>query len=275
MGVLNLTPDSFSDGGELATVDDAAERGLDMLRAGAEILDLGGESTRPGGGVYGDGAAWVPPQEEIERCLPVLERLRDRTDLPLSIDTRKAEVAEAALTAGADIVNDVSALADPRMAPLVARAGCPVVVMHSRGDLATMQEGISYDDLMDEIRRELAATLDRAETAGIDPAQIVIDPGIGFGKTVAHNLTILRRLDDLAGLGRPILVGASRKAFLGEVTGREVGERMSASLAAAAWAASRGAAIVRVHDVRETVDLLATWQAIADDSDDDHGEASS
>ena len=275
MGVLNLTPDSFSDGGELATVDDAVERGLDMLRAGAEILDLGGESTRPGGGVYGDGAAWVPPQEEIERCLPVLERLRDSTDLPLSIDTRKAEVAEAALTAGADIVNDVSALADPRMAPLVARAGCPVVVMHSRGDLATMQEGVSYDDVMEEVRRELAATLDRAETAGIDPAQIVIDPGIGFGKTAAHNLTILRRLNDLAGLGRPILVGASRKAFLGELTGRAVGERMPASLAAAAWAASRGAAIVRVHDVRETVDLLATWQAIADESDDDHGEASS
>ncbi len=267
MGVLNLTPDSFSDGGELPTLEHAVERGLDFLRDGADLLDLGGESTRPGGGVYGDGASWVPIEEEIERCIPVIERLRDATDLPLSIDTRKAAVADAALEAGADIVNDISALGDPDMGALVARAGCPVVLMHSRGELATMQNGISYDEVMGEIRDELADAVARAEMAGIDPAQLIVDPGIGFGKTVEHNLTILRRLDDLAVLGRPILVGASRKSFLGTVTGREVAERLPASLAAAAWAASRGAAILRVHDVRETVDLLSTWDAIEEGSE--------
>jgi dihydropteroate synthase len=262
MGIVNLTPDSFSDGGAHATPESAVEHALRLAREGADLLDLGAESTRPGGGVYGAGAATVPVDEELSRLLPVLTGLRPRTELPISVDTRKAAVAREALAAGADLVNDVSALADPGMGAVIAAAGCPVVLMHSRGDLATMQAGITYRRLLEEIRDELAAALERALAAGIDERQVVLDPGIGFGKTAAHNLTVLARLETLAGLGRPILVGASRKSFLGEVTGRGVGGRLAGSLAAAAWAASRGAAILRVHDVAETVDVLRTWAAI-------------
>ena len=263
MGVLNLTPDSFSDGGLWTDPDRAVERGLAMLEEGAGLLDLGAESTRPGGGVYGEGAEAVPVEEELRRLLPVLSRLRAATDAPLSVDTRKGAVARAALAEGADLVNDVSLLGDPGLARAAAEAGCPLVLMHSRGDLRTMQRGIRFADLLGEVRAELAGAASRAAAEGVDPEQIVLDPGLGFGKTAEQNLTLLARLDAFAELGRPLMVGASRKSFLGALTGRPPAERLAGSLAAAAWAAAKGAAIVRVHDVAPTAELLAVWGAIA------------
>jgi len=269
VGILNLTPDSFSDGGLWTDGAHAVEGGLRMLAEGADLLDLGAESTRPGGGVYGTGAAAVPAEEEAARLLPVLTALRQATTAPLSVDTRKGEVARLALAAGADMVNDVSALADPELGRVVAAAGCPLVLMHSRGELATMQRGIRFRDLLGEVRGELAAAVERARALGVDEEQIVLDPGIGFGKTAEQNLALLARLDELAILGRPLLVGASRKSFLArviEASGRPApppAARLAGSLAAAAWAAGHGAAMVRVHDVAATVQLLAVWRAIA------------
>ena len=262
MGVLNLTPDSFSDGGRFVERDRAVAHGLAMLEEGADLLDLGAESTRPGGGVYGAGAAEVPADEEWARLGPVLGELRRLTDAPLSVDTRKGEVAGRALAAGADLINDVSALADPALGAAVAAAGCPLVLMHSRGDLATMQRRLHYDDLLGEVREELAAAVGRAAAAGVDPGQLVLDPGIGFAKSYDGNLALLRRLDAFAGLGRPLLVGASRKSFIGHLTGAPPAERLAGSLAAVAWAAAGGAALVRVHDVAATVQFLAVWTAI-------------
>jgi dihydropteroate synthase len=269
MGILNLTPDSFSDGGRWRDPAQAVAGGLALLAQGADLLDLGAESTRPGGGVYGEGARTVTPEEEMERLLPVLAALRRATDAPLSVDTRKGEVAGRALAAGADLINDVSALADPALGRAVAAAGCPLVLMHSRGELAGMQRGIHFDDLLGEVRAELALALERAAAAGVDRAQAILDPGIGFGKTWRQNLALLGRLDELAALGRPLLVGASRKSFIGKVTEAAGGaaappeERLPGSLAATAWAAARAAAVVRVHDVAATVQFLAVWRAIA------------
>jgi dihydropteroate synthase len=273
MGVLNLTPDSFSDGGLWNDPPRAVDRALQLLAEGADLLDLGAESTRPGGGVYGGGAAEVPAEEEVARLLPVLAAVRRATPAPLSVDTRKGEVARRALEAGADLINDVSALADPALGRAVAAAGCPVVLMHSRGELATMQRGIRFRDLLGEVRSELAAAVERAVASGIGEEQIVLDPGIGFGKTAEQNLALIARLDELAPLGRPLLLGASRKSFIAravETTGGVLGEvppppagRLGGSLAAAAWAAEHGAAILRVHDAAETAQLLAVWRAIA------------
>jgi dihydropteroate synthase len=269
MGVLNLTPDSFSDGGRWTDPEETVEAGLRMLEQGADLLDLGAESTRPGGGVYGGGARTVPPGEELDRLLPVLEPLRRATDAPLSADTRKGEVARQALAAGADLINDVSALGDPELGRAVAAAGCPLVLMHSRGELATMQSGIRFRDLLSEVRAELAEAMARAEACGIDPGQLILDPGIGFGKTWEQNLELIRRLDELAGLGRPLLLGASRKSFLAKAIEASGGrapapnERLAGSLAAVAWGAGRGAAMVRVHDVAETAQFLTVWEAIA------------
>jgi dihydropteroate synthase len=271
MGILNLTPDSFSDGGLWADPGRAVERALRMLEEGADLLDLGAESTRPGGGVYGEGARTVPPEEEIERLLPVLAAVRSATDAPISVDTRKGEVARRALEAGADLVNDVSALADPALGRAAAEAGCPVVLMHSRGDLRTMQKNIHYGDLLSDVRAELDAAVRRTVAAGIPEEQVVLDPGLGFGKTWQQNLELLRRLPELAELGRPLLVGASRKSFLARAVeasrpgapAPEPAERLAGSLAAAAWAAASGAAVLRVHDVAETVQLLAVQAAIA------------
>ena len=266
MGVLNLTPDSFSDGGAWFREGDprpAVERGLAMLAEGADLLDLGAESTRPGGGVYGAGARDVPPEEELGRLLPVLEGLRAATEAPLSVDTRKAAVARRALEAGADLVNDVSALGDPAMASVVAAAGCPVVLMHSRGDIATMQKEIRFEDVVAEVRDELAAAVERAAAAGIARERVVVDPGLGFGKTSEQNLALLGSLPELGRLGLPILVGASRKSFLGQVTGAPPEARLPGSLAAAGAAAAGGAAILRVHDVAETVAFLAVRSAVS------------
>jgi dihydropteroate synthase len=266
MGVLNLTPDSFSDGGLWTDAAAAVEHGLEMLAGGADLLDLGAESTRPGGGVYGAGARPVPAEEELLRLLPVLEPLRRATRAPLSVDTRKGEVARQALAAGADLVNDVSALGDPEMAAVVAAAGCPLVLMHSRGEIATMQRGISFTDLLGEVRAELALAMGRAAAAGIEEDQLILDPGLGFGKTAAQNLTLLGRLPELAQLGRPLLAGASRKSFLATVARvpHPPTDRLAESLAALAWAAAAGAALVRVHDVAESARFLAVWQAIAE-----------
>ncbi len=265
MGVLNLTPDSFSDGGSWLDPDRAVEHGLRMLAEGADLIDLGAESTRPGGGVYGEGARTVAAEEESARLLPVLTALRAATGAPLSVDTRKGEVAAVALAAGADLINDVTGLSDPRLGEAVAAAGCPLVLMHSRGELATMQRGIRFDDLLGEVRAELAEAMGRAAAAGVDAAQLVLDPGIGFGKTWEQNLELIRRLDELDALGRPLLLGASRKSFLARAAARPAPpeERLGGSLAAVAWAASRGTALVRVHDVAETVQLLDVWYAIA------------
>lgn len=263
MGILNLTPDSFSDGGLWDDPARAVDQALAMAEAGADLLDLGAESTRPGGGVYGGGAPAVDVEEEWRRLAPVLAALRPRLDLPLSVDTRKGEVARRALAEGADLVNDVTSLADPAASRVVAEAGCPVVLMHSRGETATMQRHAVYDDVVAEVRGELAAALDRAERAGVGREQTVLDPGMGFAKGVEHNVALLARLDELAELGRPLLVGASRKAFLGCLTGVErPAERLAGSLAAALWSAARGAAIVRVHDVGPTRQALAAWGAL-------------
>jgi dihydropteroate synthase len=269
MGILNLTPDSFSDGGLWTDPAHAVDHGLAMLAAGADLLDLGAESTRPGGGVYGEGAATIPPAEEATRLVPVLERLRRSTAAPLCVDTRKGEVAARALDAGADLINDISALSDPILGRAVAAAGCPLVLMHSRGELATMQQDIHFADLLEEVAGELAAAVRRAVTAGISESQLLLDPGIGFGKSPEQNLALIRGLDSLLSLGRPLLVGASRKSFLAAtmeqagLPGPPPAQRLGGSLAAVAWAATLGAAVVRVHDVVETAQFLAVWNAIA------------
>ncbi|MGB3564265.1 MAG: dihydropteroate synthase [Thermoanaerobaculia bacterium] len=262
MGVLNLTPDSFSDGGLWLEPEKAVERGLEMVSSGADLLDLGAESTRPGGGVYGGGAAHVPVEEEMRRLLPVLERLRDEVEVPISVDTRKGEVASAALASGADLVNDISALGDPELARVVVETGCPVVLMHSRGELAQMQREIGFDDLLAEVVGELGSAVERAVRAGVSRQQIFVDPGIGFGKTPRQNLLLLRNLDRLHDLGCPVLVGASRKSFIGHLTGAPADDRLGGSLAAVGWAAAHHAAVVRVHDVAATRQFLDVWEAI-------------
>jgi len=245
VGILNVTPDSFSDGGRFLSPDAAVERALAMEREGADIIDVGGESSRPG-------AEPVPVEEELRRVLPVLERLRGKLRIPISIDTTKAEVAEVALRAGASIVNDISALRfDPAMAPVVAEFGAGLVLMHMLGTPKTMQQDPHYEDVVTEVRDFLAERALYAQSQGIPREAIAVDPGVGFGKTVEHNLEILRRLSELAELGFPVLVGPSRKSFIGAVLGLPVEERLEGTLAACAVAVVRGADILRVHDVRE------------------------
>ncbi len=262
MGVLNLTPDSFSDGGLWMEPTAAIEHAQRMVDLGADIIDLGAESTRPGGGVYGRGAQDVSPEEELRRLLPVLEALRARLSIPISVDTRKGVVARAALAAGADLINDISGLTDPGLAEAVAESGSPIILMHSRGSLDSMQRDIDFDDVVSEVTAELRELAARAVAAGIGKPRILLDPGIGFGKTAAQNLSLLRHLDTLGALGYPILVGASRKSFIDQVADAPVEERLPGSLAAVAWAARQGAAVVRVHDVAETRQFLTIWQAI-------------
>jgi dihydropteroate synthase len=243
MGVLNLTPDSFSDGGRFLDPDAAVARARVLADEGADLLDVGGESTRPG-------APPVPAAEEIRRVVPVLERLRaEGYPVPVSVDTSKPEVARAALAAGAAMVNDVTALSDPALAEVVAAAGVPVVLMHMRGTPRDMQDRAAYRDVVREVRDELARALERAERAGVARARILLDPGIGFAKTAPQSLELLARLREIAALGRPVLVGPSRKSFIGHVTGTLVADRLPGTLAAVAVAVLNGAAVVRVHDV--------------------------
>lgn len=260
MGIVNITPDSFSDGGRFLEAERAVEHALRLADEGAHLLDLGAESTRPGGGVYGSGALEVSPTEESDRLLPVLESLRAETALPLSVDTRKAAVARAALRAGADLVNDVGGLRDPELGSVVAAAGCPLVLMHSRGELSDMQREIDFRDVVAEVSRELGELCDLAERCGIAREQLVVDPGIGFGKTREQNLALVRALDRIArDCGRPVLLGASRKSFLSSAP---PSERIGGSLAAAEWAARTGTALLRVHDVAATRQFLEVRDAI-------------
>lgn len=256
MGILNVTPDSFSDGGRWLNVDDAIRHAEQMVLDGAELIDIGGESTRPG-------APPVGVDEERRRVIPVIRRLARRLRVPLSIDTSKAEVARDALEAGASLVNDVTALGgDPAMAAVVGRAGVPIILMHMRGTPRTMQRRPRYHDVGDDVCHFLRRALDDAQRRGIRPDRILIDPGLGFGKTVTHNLQLLRYLPRLATLGRPIVVGPSRKSFIGVVTGADLSERLPGTLACVAQAALGGAAIVRVHDVKAVRQFLAMWQAL-------------
>ncbi len=257
MGILNVTPDSFSDGGDAMDAAQAIAAGQRMIAEGAGILDIGGESTRPG-------AVPISPEEEQRRVLPVIAALAGR-GVPLSVDTRNAGTMAAALDAGAAVVNDVSALAhDPAAAALLARRGCPVVLMHMRGTPATMMAHAAYGDVVAEVMAELAARIDAAEAAGIARSSIVIDPGIGFAKTDEHNILLLQRLPILLGLGCRIVVGVSRKRFIGQLSGVEdAKQRMAGSIAAGLYALSQGATILRVHDVAATVQAVRTWRGLA------------
>jgi dihydropteroate synthase len=243
VGILNVTPDSFSDGGRFLDPDAGVEQALRLAAEGADLVDVGGESTRPG-------APAVPEDEELRRVIPVLERLAQvGFPVPLSIDTSKPAVARAALAAGAAMVNDVQALADPELARVVAEAGVPVVLMHMRGTPRDMRDRAVYGDVVSEVRSELAEALERAVRAGIREDRIVLDPGIGFAKTAGQSVEVLARLPELARLGRPLLVGPSRKSFIGALTGAPAGDRLPGTLAAVTAAVLGGATFIRVHDV--------------------------
>lgn len=250
MGILNVTPDSFSDGGDYSGPNAAVDRALEMVAEGADIIDIGGESTRPG-------AAPVSATDEINRTIPIIETIRKHADIPISIDTMKSEVALQALEAGANIINDVSAFeTDASMGEVAAQTGAGVALMHMKGTPKTMQDKPAYGNVVSDISAYLQARMDVATRHGIARDQLVIDPGIGFGKTTEHNLALLRGLPELATCGSPILVGASRKSFIGHVLGRENPEdRLAGSLGVAAWLVSQGAHIIRVHDVIDTCDI--------------------
>jgi dihydropteroate synthase len=251
MGVLNVTPDSFSDGGSFMDPAAAVAHAMQMEADGAYLIDVGGESTRPG-------AEPVPADEELRRVLPVLEQMEGSVAVPRSIDTSKALVARAAISAGASFVNDVTALAgDPDTAAVVAESGVEVCLMHMRGEPRSMQDDPRYEDVVSEVKAFLEERLAHAVAEGVPEERIWLDPGIGFGKTLEHNLELIRRLGEIAQIGRPLVVGASRKRFLGALTGRKEGDRLAGSLAAAVLAFERGASMLRVHDVRETRDALA------------------
>lgn len=254
MGIVNVTPDSFSDGGRFFDRGAALEHALRLIDDGADLLDIGGESTRPG-------AADVPPDAEIERVVPLIEALAGR-GIPISVDTSKPEVMQAALAAGAMVINDVRALREPGAIEAVADSDCGLVLMHMQGTPRTMQAAPEYRDVTREVSDFLAQRIGALVEHGVDVRRIAVDPGFGFGKTAAHNFTLLRELERLAELGRPVLVGLSRKSMLGAVSGRSVDEREFASVAAAVLAIERGARIVRVHDVAATRDAVAIWQAM-------------
>ena len=252
MGVVNVTPDSFSDGGRFFDTREAIAHARRLIDEGADILDIGGESTRPG-------AAPVPEADELARVLPVLEKLGD---FCVSIDTRRPLVMKAAIAAGASMINDVRALAEPYAHEAVAATGCAVCLMHMKGEPATMQREPRYDDVVAEVKAFLADAVRKARFAGIGADRIVVDPGFGFGKTAQHNVALLRNLEQLGELGVPVLAGLSRKSTIGAITGRPVEERLAGSLAMALLALEHGARILRVHDVKETRDVIAVWQAV-------------
>ena len=258
VGILNVTPDSFSDGGDFMDPEEAAEHAASMLEEGAGIIDVGGESTRPGSDP-------VAGEEEIRRVVPVIERiLAARPGAVISVDTYRSETAAAALEAGARIVNDVTALrGDPRMAPVVAESGCPVILMHMQGEPKTMQREPRYTDVVREVRDFLESRAEHAVGAGVRPENIVLDPGIGFGKDLDHNLALLRDLDAVVNLGFPVLIGASRKTFIGKITGaREAAGRVFGTVATTVLAYEKGASLFRVHDVRANGEALAVAEAV-------------
>ena len=257
LGIVNVTPDSFADGGEHATLETAVAHGLKLAEEGADALDVGGESTRPG-------ALDVGIDEELRRVVPVVERLARETTLPISIDTSKPEVMRAAVAAGAGMINDVYALRRDGALDAAASLGVPVVLMHMQGEPRSMQEAPRYEDVVADVHRFLAERIFAAEMSGIDKKRIVVDPGFGFGKTSAHNLLLLAQFERFTELGVPVLAGLSRKKTIGELTGRDdPHERVHGSVAAAVIAAQRGARLLRVHDVAATVDALRVWNAVA------------
>jgi dihydropteroate synthase len=257
MGIVNVTPDSFSDGGRHDRPGAALDHALQLVAEGADLLDVGGESTRPG-------AEPVSEAEELERVIPVIERIRAETAVPISIDTVKPAVMHAAVAAGADMVNDVMGLRAEGALAAVAELGVPVCLMHMQGEPRTMQKAPTYVDVVADIESFFQQRLEACERAGIDTGRVVLDPGFGFGKTLAHNLALLARFSDLRKLGCPLLAGLSRKSMLGTLTGKtQPSDRVSASVAAALLAAERGAAIVRVHDVEPTVDALKVLEAVS------------
>ena len=255
MGVVNVTPDSFSDGGRFLDAATAVDNAVRMVEEGAAIIDVGGESTRPG-------AEPVAVDEEMRRVLPVIERLRARVNVPISIDTRRARVMRAALGVGADMVNDVNALREPEALHVVANTDAAVCLMHMKGDPRSMQQAPEYRDVVTEVRDFLADRLAACRAAGIDDERIALDPGIGFGKTREHNLALISRLHDLVRLARPILIGVSRKSTVGAITDRPVDDRLAGSVALATLAAWQGADIIRAHDVAATVDAMKIVSAL-------------
>ncbi len=255
MGILNVTPDSFSDGGRYTQVDAALEHARQMIAAGADIIDLGAESTRPG-------ARPVSAAEELDRLLAILEPLLADCEVPISVDTSKSQVAAEVLRAGCHAINDVTALDDPAMAGVIAEANAGAVLMHMRGTPRTMQAAPHYQDVVAEVRDHLCERAERALCAGISRERILLDPGIGFGKTLEHNLELLRSLPELAQLGFPLLIGTSRKSFLGALTNRDVGDRGPGTIASVATSVLLGAAVVRVHDVASAVDATRVAWAI-------------
>ncbi|MDL1891497.1 dihydropteroate synthase [Sphingobacteriales bacterium CHB3] len=261
MGVLNVTPDSFSDGGKYLNTEAAVEHAVTMIEEGADIIDVGGESTRPKGSAYGAGAEEVEAEEELRRILPVITRLAKLTSVPISVDTYKSGVAKQALDAGAVIVNDISGLTfDNEMAAVVASKGASLILMHIKGTPKTMQDNPEYGSLFGEISDFLSAGIETARKAGV--TQIMVDPGIGFGKRVEHNLQLIKDIGRLQGLGCPIVLGASRKSFIGRILDVPIDERLEGSLAAAVAAALNGVHVLRVHDVKETKRAVMVADAI-------------
>jgi len=260
MGVLNVTPDSFSDGGRFAAPEDALARAREMAEAGAALLDIGGESTRPG-------APPVSVAEELARVLPAVERVAGLGRTPVSVDTSKPEVMAAAAAAGAEMINDVRALAAPGAMEAAAASGCAVCLMHMQGEPRTMQSAPVYDDVVEEVYTFLAERIEACLRAGIAPERLVADPGFGFGKSLAHNLALMRQLGRFGALGVPVLVGVSRKSMIGALTGRPVAERLAGGLALTTLAVAAGARIIRSHDVAATLDAVKTTAAVlaADD----------
>lgn len=261
MGILNVTPDSFSDGGRYTTVEKAVEHARAMLSDGADILDIGGESTRPGSNP-------VSVEEELQRVIPVIEALCETPDVVVSIDTTKAVVAEKAVSAGARIINDVSALtSDPAMAGVAGSTGAGVVLMHMLGAPRTMQQGPAYDDVVRDIAGYMETRISNLAESGLELESIAVDPGIGFGKNLEHNLRLIGAIREFGISGRPVVMGLSRKSFLGKITGREVDERLAGSIAALAYCVLNGADVMRVHDVRESRDAIKVLAAIRDIGD--------
>jgi dihydropteroate synthase len=263
MGVLNVTPDSFSDGGRFAALESAVAQAEKLARDGAELIDIGGESTRPG-------SQRIEPDEQIRRIVPVLKAAAKRLPVVWSVDTRSAKVAEAAMDAGTEVINDISAgRDDPRILRVAAERGAPVILMHMQGEPATMQDDPRYGDVMAEVKAFLAERMAAAEAAGVRREKIMLDPGIGFGKKLEHNLTLLREMKSLTSLGRPLVIGTSRKGFIGRIAGEsEPSKRVMGTAASVAWSIANGAAIVRVHDVEPMIKVVRVVRAIMKGSDE-------